>query len=157
MLFREKKSVFFQKTLLSWVIIFHGVIMSFAEVPGIIGKPSTLFLRKVEQAPVIDGNLSDPCWKNAPKAKDFIQRQPDEGQPVTEKTEVRVCRDENTLFIGVRCFDSQPQKIAAIVREHFFFLLRDVRKDDPRHLSLGRERLFRYAEAQVLARLQQKG
>ena len=117
MLFREKNSGFFKNTLLIWMVAFHGEVITFAEVPVVTGKPSTLFLRKVEQAPVIDGNLSDPCWKNAPLAKDFIQRQPDEGQPVTEKTEVRVCRDENTLFIGVRCFDSQPQKIAAKVMQ----------------------------------------
>jgi hypothetical protein len=133
MLFREKNSGFFKNTLLIWMVAFHGEVITFAEVPVVTGKPSTLFLRKVEQAPVIDGNLSDPCWKNAPLAKDFIQRQPDEGQPVTEKTEVRVCRDEHTLFIGVRCFDSQPQKIAAKVMQRdasvkgddYFFILLD--------------------------------
>ena len=133
MLFRKKNSGFFKKTLLSWMVAFHGVIISFAEVPGVTDKTASLLLRMVERAPVIDGNLSDPCWKNSPVAKDFIQRQPNEGQPVTEKTEVRVCRDDRTLFIGVRCFDSQPQNIAAKVMQRdapakgddYFFILLD--------------------------------
>lgn len=97
------------------------------------GKALSLLLHEVRQAPVIDGNLSDPCWKKAPVARDFIQRQPNEGEPATEKTEVRVCRDRKTLFIAVRCFDSQPDKIAAKVMQRdasvkgddYFFILLD--------------------------------
>ena len=133
MLVREKITRFLRKTLSVWVVAFYVAIVSFAQVPATTDKTASLFLRKVERAPVIDGNLTDPCWAKAPIAKDFIQRQPNEGEPVTEKTEVRVCRDEHTLFVGVRCFDSQPQKIAAKVMQRdasvkgddYFFILLD--------------------------------
>ena len=111
----------------------RGHARFFADVPSSASQTASLFIRKVERAPVIDGNLSDSCWLTAPVAKDFIQRQPNEGQPASEKTEVRVCRDERNLFIGVRCFDSQPNKIAAKVMQRdatvkgddYFFVLLD--------------------------------
>ncbi|SVD01144.1 uncharacterized protein METZ01_LOCUS353998, partial [marine metagenome] len=58
---------------------------------------------------------------------------PEEGALATEKTEVRICRDEKALYIGVRCFDSQPDKIRAGVMQRdapvkgddYFFVLLD--------------------------------
>ena len=122
-----------RKILFSWIVLSVGMLVSFADVPSYASQTASLFIRKVERAPVIDGNLSDSCWLTAPVAKDFVQRQPNEGQPASEKTEVRVCRDERNLFIGVRCFDSQPNKIAAKVMQRdatvkgddYFFVLLD--------------------------------
>ena len=87
----------------------------------------------VEQGPVLDGKLDDPCWEGLPVIKDFRQRRPNEGFAETEKTEVRLCRDSNFLFIGVRCFDSQPDQIRAGVMQRdapvrgddYFFILID--------------------------------
>ena len=133
MLVRQKGMRVLRKTLSAWFFSFAGMVVSFADIPPSPAKTASLLIRKVEHAPVIDGNLSDPCWMSAPVAKDFVQRQPNEGQPVTEKTEVRVCRDDRTLFIGVRCFDSQPRDIAAKVMQRdatvkgddYFYVLLD--------------------------------
>ncbi|MFL2928144.1 MAG: DUF5916 domain-containing protein [Opitutales bacterium] len=84
-------------------------------------------------SPAIDGALNDECWKELKIIKDFRQRRPNEGEPATEKTEVRICRNDKTLFIGVRCFDSQPEKIRAGVMQRdatvkgddYFFVLID--------------------------------
>ena len=92
-----------------------------------------LTIPKIEEFPQIDGKLDDDCWAKAALAKDFRQRRPDEGAPATEKTEVRICRDEKILYIGVRCFDSQPDKIRAGVMQRdapvkgddYFFVLLD--------------------------------
>ena len=66
-------------------------------------------------------------------AKDFRQRRPEEGAPATERTEVRICRDDRALYIGARCFDSQPDKMRAGVMQRdapvrgddYFFILLD--------------------------------
>ena len=87
----------------------------------------------VDQGPFLDGKLDDPCWMGLPVIKDFRQRRPNEGVPGTEKTEVRLCRDAHVLFIGVRCFDSQPDQIRAGVMQRdapvrgddYFFILID--------------------------------
>jgi uncharacterized protein DUF5916/cellulose/xylan binding protein with CBM9 domain len=64
-------------------------------------------------APVIDGKLDDAVWQQAVTLGGFTQDFPDEGLPPTEKTEVRVGYDEKNLYFGVRCYDSQPDKIVA--------------------------------------------
>ena len=60
---------------------------------------------------LIDGKLNEPLWLKAEPAKDFIQQEPVTGAPATERTEVRFLYDSDNLYIGVRCFDSEPDKI----------------------------------------------
>ena len=66
----------------------------------------------VSKSPVIDGRLNDEAWAKASVITDLIQREPNPGQPVSEKTVLYVCYDANQLFIGIRCFDD-PSKITA--------------------------------------------
>jgi hypothetical protein len=68
---------------------------------------------KINSPPKIDGSLEQDIWNQANPAINFIQKQPNEGKPATEKTEVRVLYDNNNLYIGVMCFDSDPKKIIA--------------------------------------------
>lgn len=63
-------------------------------------------------APVsLDGFLTEQAWSGAEPVTDFTQREPREGQAPTERTEVRVIFDDDNLYIGVVCHDSEPQKI----------------------------------------------
>ena len=59
----------------------------------------------------IDGALDEPAWRSAPKIGDLTQRQPLPGQPPTERTEVTLLHDEDYLYIGVMCYDSEPDRI----------------------------------------------
>jgi hypothetical protein len=59
----------------------------------------------------LDGVLSESVWERAVPASDFIQQDPDLGEAATERTEVRIVFTENSLYIGVNCFDSQPNAI----------------------------------------------
>jgi hypothetical protein len=58
--------------------------------------------------PIVDGDLSDPAWRDAPEISGFIQRDPDDGQPATERTVVRVVYDDHAVYFGARLYDSQP-------------------------------------------------
>ena len=60
---------------------------------------------------VVDGSLNESVWSSAPKIGDLIQRQPQTGQPPTERTEVTLLHDANYLYIGVICYDSDPQRV----------------------------------------------
>ena len=60
----------------------------------------------------IDGRLDEADWARALPAKDFLQKDPDEGKPATEPTEVRFLYDDDALYVGARMFDSEPSKIA---------------------------------------------
>src|SRR5688500_18181360 len=56
----------------------------------------------------LDGDLNEDAWASAPAATGFVQAEPQEGEPATESTEVRILFDEDHLYIGVRCLDRGP-------------------------------------------------
>lgn len=60
---------------------------------------------------IIDGVSRESSWSNALPAKDFTQRDPFEGEPESEKTEVRVLYDNQALYIFFNMLDSDPSKI----------------------------------------------
>ncbi len=74
-------------------------------------SPRSIVATKVTMAPSIDGYLADPVWQMAVPATGFLQSDPDEGSPSTERTEVRVLYDDDALYVGVMCYDSEPDKI----------------------------------------------
>ena len=63
--------------------------------------------------PVVDGRLDEPAWASATPITQLLQRDPNEGAPSTEATEVRVLYDAEALYIGARLFDSAPRDIIA--------------------------------------------
>jgi hypothetical protein len=66
-------------------------------------------------APVIDGRMDESVWQHAALLDRFTQLETQEGQPATERTEIRIGYDHEKLYIGARCYDSEPDKIVANV------------------------------------------
>ncbi|HUE96049.1 MAG TPA: DUF5916 domain-containing protein, partial [Longimicrobiaceae bacterium] len=69
--------------------------------------PSAVAVR-APAAPVIDGRLDDPAWQSAPVISGFYQMEPDEGEPVTQRTEVRILYDDYNLYVGAWMYDTGP-------------------------------------------------
>ena len=65
----------------------------------------------VLQKPTVDGRLDDPVWQTVAPLDGFVQRELHEGQPVTERTEVRILSDGEAIYVGAWMFDRQPQGI----------------------------------------------
>ena len=65
----------------------------------------------VSETPVIDGNLSESSWQNAQVLTGFVQQEPMEGEPGSERTEVRSLYDGEALYIGAWLFDREPEGI----------------------------------------------
>src|SRR5262249_20798686 len=59
----------------------------------------------------IDGTFDEPAWQQSQVIDTFQQREPDEGAPASERTEVRVLYSRSRLYVGVVCFDSHPEAI----------------------------------------------
>jgi len=59
---------------------------------------------------VLDGRLDDRLYRESQPFGDFIQQEPREGQPATEKTEVWVAYDEDAIYIGARLWESDSSK-----------------------------------------------
>ncbi len=68
---------------------------------------------RVEEGPELDGVLDDPVWQRAALIDEFVQQEPDEGAPATERTEVLILYDAENLYIGVRAYDSDPNGIVS--------------------------------------------
>ena len=60
----------------------------------------------------VDGRLDDEAWGAATPISGFTQKEPDEGAPAAEPTEVRVLFDDRAIYIGARMLDSQPGLIS---------------------------------------------
>ncbi|HXH25225.1 MAG TPA: DUF5916 domain-containing protein [Vicinamibacterales bacterium] len=63
----------------------------------------------------IDGALSEPVWEEAAPIDAFVQREPAEGQPPSQRTEARVAFDDHALYVGVRAFDAEPERIVGLL------------------------------------------
>jgi hypothetical protein len=70
-----------------------------------------LSAQRTRVAPVIDGNLDEAAWSTAVPVSDFVQSEPTEGQPASEKTEVRLLYDDKMIYVGVICYDADPSRI----------------------------------------------
>ncbi len=53
----------------------------------------------------LDGRLDDGAWNRAPMGSDFRQQQPDDGNPATQRTEIRFLYDDEALYVGARMYD----------------------------------------------------
>src|SRR5687767_10496089 len=59
----------------------------------------------------IDGKLDEQAWTAAEAYSDFRQLDPNEGQPGSERTELRVLYDDRAIYLGLRMFDSDAPGI----------------------------------------------
>lgn len=61
----------------------------------------------------LDGRLEEPIYRAVAPLTDFIQQEPRQGEPATEKTEAWILFDETSLYVAARCWDSQPDREVA--------------------------------------------
>jgi len=61
---------------------------------------------RIDELIAIDGRLDEPAWQRAEPATDFTQWEPHPEMPASERTEVRFLYDDDNLYVGARCWDS---------------------------------------------------
>jgi len=64
---------------------------------------------------VIDGRMDEGAWERAGRITDFVQREPAEGLPPSHATEARVAYDGSALYVAIRAYDSDPDRIVGIL------------------------------------------
>jgi hypothetical protein len=69
----------------------------------------------------VDGRLDDEVYGQVEAITQFIQQEPKEGAPVSEKTEAWVLYDDDNIYFSCRCWDTHPERIVA----------NDMRRDSP--------------------------
>ena len=67
--------------------------------------------KKMITLPKIDGVITDEAWDHLDWGQDFTEKVPDEGTPPTYQTKFKIGYDEKYLYIALRAFDDEPEKI----------------------------------------------
>jgi hypothetical protein len=80
---------------------------------------------RVSQSMDIDGRLDEEVYRLVPPITEFIQQEPVQGAPVSERTEVWLLYDESNIYIACRCWDTNPDRIVA----------NDMRRDGSRQTA----------------------
>ncbi len=75
---------------------------------------------RIDEPITIDGKLTEPAWQRAQPATHFVQWNPSPGNPASYDTDARFLYDHENLYIGVRCFDPEPDKITVSGLEREF-------------------------------------
>ncbi len=80
-------------------------------------KPLEISATKVaDNEIVLNGELSELAWQEAQVTTGFTQREPVQGRPATNDTEVRILFDSKFLYIGAICKDSLSDRRRLRVR-----------------------------------------
>jgi hypothetical protein len=75
-------------------------------------RPTVTAIRLNEDERItLDGRLDESPWQRAIPATDFKEQIPQNGAQPTERTEVRFLYTRDALYMGVTCFDDEPDKL----------------------------------------------
>ncbi len=89
------------------------LVFSLTTLLGQVSQPNVIHAYFTKQPVQLDGRLDESSWQKAEHISNFTQRELNEGQPASERTEVAVLYDHKNLYIGVWCYDSDVSKIVA--------------------------------------------
>jgi len=68
---------------------------------------------KIDQELItIDGLINDKAWEAVEWGGDFVQREPTYGVAPSQKTVFKILYDDKNLYVAIRAFDTEPDKIA---------------------------------------------
>jgi hypothetical protein len=95
------------------VLLFLGPASVLAQIPATRSDGDRPRVEAVEarDGVRIDGVLDDEVWSRAQPVTGFVQAEPREGQPASERTEVRVAWDAENLYIAAYLYDSDPNGV----------------------------------------------
>lgn len=76
------------------------------------GTKPNYYATVLEEDPLVDGEvINDPVWQMIPSITDLVQIRPNYGEPVSEKTEVRIAYSSTTFYVSVVCYDTDANRI----------------------------------------------
>ena len=110
---------------LVWVSLVILMVQSpddvWTETEGASAHRTATAIRIEGSPPKLDGVLDDEIWKTAPLHEGFRQRDPDEGEPVSERTTFQIVYDDEAIYFGIMCYDRAPDQIVSrLVRRDSF-------------------------------------
>lgn len=89
-----------------------GLLAAGAAAQSVAARPS-IRAERTDTPILVDGVLDELVWDRAEVGTDFVSREPVSHLPASERTEFSVAYTSSTLYIGLRAFDSEPERIVA--------------------------------------------
>jgi hypothetical protein len=87
------------------------------EAPAVVTRDdsgrATLRAVRLEGPLTLDGRLEERVYRDVPSIEGFVQQEPHEGTPATERTEVWVLYDGSSVYVSARLWDSRPDRMIA--------------------------------------------
>ena len=84
------------------------------QIESVTASVPTVRAVRATPSPIVDGDVvGDPAYAQAMPASGFIQSRPFEGEPASERTEVRIVYNDDTLYFGIICYTNDPSTIIA--------------------------------------------
>ncbi len=109
------------------LLIFFGILCCCAIVPEKADAIRQIKAVLIKTPPQIDGKLDDACWQDeqgsCARTGEFIQFEPQRGEPASQPTNVYVAYDTHNLYVAFECFKVDMNVLAAnqTRRDSFFF------------------------------------
>ena len=106
--------------LLLWMCMFfmpHGVNAQDTQTERELPRMSA---HRTSEEIKVDGVFDEPVWQSVEPIRQLYQIQPDQGEPATEKSEVRILYDDKKLYFGFVFYDEMDKIVA-----------NDMRRDSP--------------------------
>ncbi len=94
------------------VLLLFGPLFVFAETEPQEARPVTA-VRSLNPIK-IDGILEESIWRSEGYTG-FLQSEPEDGAPATEKTVVWIAYDESGIYVAARMFDTDPKGIVSLL------------------------------------------
>tara|TARA_B100001057_G_scaffold83657_1_gene79384 strand:- start:2104 stop:4545 length:2442 start_codon:yes stop_codon:yes gene_type:complete len=93
------------------IAFFWFILTSNYAIAQVIHKKIEAY--RTETSPIIDGVIEPELWSHLPKAKNWSQLEPKNGEPerLNQKSEVQFMYDDRALYIGAMFYDSSPDSI----------------------------------------------
>jgi hypothetical protein len=115
------------------LLLFAGLQTAIAQIPQkyslssdstvnrLAGTQRIYYATRIEKRPKIDGKLNDACWETGIWSGGFVQQVPNQGKKPSQDTEIKLLYDNNSLYVGFKCYDKGPGKIRPILgrRDNF--------------------------------------
>lgn len=104
----------FKSPLLLFLQAMRGLLFLFvsASLPVLFyAQAKSLRAVRCDEKIQMDGVLHEKSWKEAPKAVDFLERNPTEGKAPQFPTEVSVLYNDYAIYVGAMMYDSSPDSI----------------------------------------------
>lgn len=119
-----------------YAIFFFLITILFTNALAKNDSTETITAYRLQTPLVVDGILNESVYQNVPVSR-FIQKDPDEGKPASEKSEVWVSYDDYNIYFSGRFFDSNPDSIDAtlmrrdnVIESDWIWIYLDPYNDD---------------------------